>query len=254
MTRPPIACEFCVELAGGSTANPLAEMLPPGHPYLLHHDHVTGTIPSIGALAAGHVLVCPRQHVGAVASLNGLDYRSLQMAVARTRVQLELVYGSAVAVFEHGSGALSSAGACADHAHVHLIPLHDPKQLRALTDHLPWRQLGGRDLQQTATRYVKRNGYLYLDDSQHRWLCDGRYVRSQELRRAASQLLGRPDEWDWAVCPRPDLVEQTINDLHRFASPARLAPCRPQSNGSAVENGNHHNYEVAHAPTYRNPV
>ena len=60
-------CDFCSELGKPEgRPNALSALLGGASQteYLLHYTGTLGVIPSIGALAPGHVLVCPVRHVG----------------------------------------------------------------------------------------------------------------------------------------------------------------------------------------------
>jgi diadenosine tetraphosphate (Ap4A) HIT family hydrolase len=69
------ACAFCAQIAGRREHNALASLLGSGWSQrpLLVETEMSVAMPSIGALAPGHVLVSPKRHVRSAAMCGGSD-------------------------------------------------------------------------------------------------------------------------------------------------------------------------------------
>jgi histidine triad (HIT) family protein len=67
---------------------------------------------------AGHVLIIPRQHVGAFYELDEEPYVGLMLAVRRMASVIEAVY-------RPKKVGMLAAGFDVAHAHVHVLPMHD---------------------------------------------------------------------------------------------------------------------------------
>src|SRR5512142_2340162 len=104
----PDACVFCAIVAGTASAE------------VVYEDAQTLAFLDIAPLARGHVLVVPREHVGALWELAD----DLAAAVMRTTVRLA---GAVDAAFDpdginlfHSTGA--AAGQTVFHLHLHVVP------------------------------------------------------------------------------------------------------------------------------------
>lgn len=208
-------CDFCVEVRGLNDVNPLAVISRrSAAECVLASDGRTAVIPSIGALVPGHVLVCPTRHA---LSFGAMPYHDHDMAMAMADLfsdVLTTVFEAPIIRFEHGPGRRSKAGACVEHAHLHLLPLPTSPQVRAVSG-LQWQAVNPNSVHAKMRQLTDGYGYLFLQDESGSWLADGHQVRSQEMRRVVSRLTGRPHEWDWGVFERPDNVRLTVDLLAR---------------------------------------
>ena len=147
----------------------------------------------------------------ASAGLDEAEFKQLNTLVGQYRAILAEIFGVDVVAYEHGPGRLSAAGGCVDHAHVHLLPLKRSLEMRSPPP-VRWEHFE-EPVRHEQLAAMSDFGYLWLMNSEGTWLCGGEQVRSQELRRIASALLGDADRWDWAVWPRAENVRATIEAL-----------------------------------------
>lgn len=219
-SRSATSCSLCDELRG--TTRPLYNELAGTNfeSRILDENEDWVVVPSLGPLAAGHVMVLPRDHLFASLDANRRSLALFQSLVATVSDRLRQLYPDPVLIFEHGSTqADASCGACIDHAHLHIVPgpASFIESTRALfsnwEDFRSWTHLG-------EGRYRVRPPYhligvigpkpeLYIRRSSGN-------VPSQFLRQILARAMGRPDAWNWRRDPGPALFSRTISDW--FAS------------------------------------
>jgi diadenosine tetraphosphate (Ap4A) HIT family hydrolase len=206
-------CSLCAQVAGDREHDLLAPMLPgTGYQRGVARDmgHFA-LIPSVGPLAAGHVLLCPQAHRCSFAALGPDEEVEVEPAIDATEDLLSRRYGPRLYLFEHGTGAASSQPACSvEHAHLHLLPSRSdlwPAVAQAVT----WSALGDRSL----TDVVGDREYLRFRQDDGRWWIHvpRRPLRSQLLRQHLARALGVQHVWDWRTHPRAELVRETFDTV-----------------------------------------
>lgn len=199
-------CDFCDEIAGRPAGDALARLLN-RQPYsrsIVAEMGEASALPSIGALAIGHLLVCPRSHERSIAAAPSEVQADVEALHRRLRGALEGRLGRYVFAFEHGSSEGGPRVACSiEHAHLHLLPWSvDPSQL--FLSRIPrWEEwtagrVGGRE-------YLR----IWVDG---RWLVtypEGDGFASQFARRLLFESVGRSD-WDWKRYPQQRVVADTL--------------------------------------------
>src|SRR4051812_37170007 len=96
-------CFLCGQIAADPELNLLDRLLNNAwsrRPVLLENDAAVA-MPSIGALAPGHVLICPKRHCRSFAATSPDDEEGLTALVATTRRVLDQRLGVPVHTFEH---------------------------------------------------------------------------------------------------------------------------------------------------------
>ena len=211
--------DLCGELSG-STSTEFSRTYEgdPQNRILFETTNLTILV-DISPLVEGHLLVAPKKHYLNFANAM-MDYRHEAVQVTRTaRDWVCQTYGS-VALFEHGSTADRSGGACIVHAHIHVLPVaatglvavmrRDELELTALGDITSWTEIA-----ETPRPYL-----LCSDGERSLVTFPSARVRRQYLRSAAAEMLGIPDpEWDWSLVVRKDLLRNTVR---RYKSNQRL--------------------------------
>lgn len=194
-------CSLCTEAAAVSYA-PLYRA-PSGAGDLV-------VLPSVGALAPGHVLICPVDHSRSWAErppdqlVPALD---LFAAIARG---LGTLFGAPVHLFEHGNARTGTRIACSvEHAHIHALPANVSPS--SVLDHAgPWEALSwSADVLKASTAGSE---YLLYRTPDGRGYVSRRGLPptpSQLMRKLFANALGRPEAWNWRTHPAPDLVEET---------------------------------------------
>lgn len=219
-------CSLCEELHGMGLPLPvrLGGAIHANRILLEAADWVV--VPSLGPLTAGHSMLVPRTHVGSIAAW-------LHDRPARGETAVELVlrafatlYGRPILYFEHGTPCRSdarllrfdrSAGACIDHAHLHICPMSRPEVfIRATMFRLPeWTRFSSVG---AACRGLGPESAYHLMG-----MTDGpgspaevwarpclEPVPSQLLRQRLAVVTGAPQLWDWRRHPGFEAMNATI--------------------------------------------
>lgn len=210
-------CTFCTEFVFG-----------PGHPDSAYHDYATEqyadriifedsqlmVLPTIGPITAGHTMVLTREHYLSFAHVpRDLAQHAESVAIALSS-KLATRFGPVI-WFEHGPMSESATGgACTSHAHLHCVPVGDVDISVSIEKHLVGRRIDSiAALSQQAGR---DQAYIYYR-SQHgeHWAYDVTDpLPCQFLRRITASALGNDADWDWMVCPQPDVVHETLAAVH----------------------------------------
>lgn len=213
-------CAFCAQAAREPVPNLFVEELGAavGDRYVLHETDGFIVTPSIGALVPGYCLVLPTTHVRSIGHLPLQQLCRLEVLLDDVATRLARGFGGRVLYYEHGPVSVERpAGSCADHAHLHVVPVPDGVDLatrfRADFDAYPIAGLGALG------RQVERNeSYLLLGEhGGDVLLSDAGRVVSQHFRRVLAAQLGRHDEWDWVLHAHADHVWATIDQYPRTA-------------------------------------
>ena len=199
-------CHLCSQIAGDPSGDLLAQMLPT-FPYVRRVVTESGSfaaIPSLGALADGHVLLCAKEHVRSFAALPVRLDAEYQEIRSELRSTLATTYEGEVHIFEHGAARTGDRIPCTiDHAHVHLVPAA-PGIALDLSAVASWTAFDGS----LAALAEGTGGQEYLryeaPDGERRFaVADDRPFESQFMSRAFANAVGRPSTWDWRTAPVP---------------------------------------------------
>lgn len=159
-------------------------------------------VPTIGMITPGHLIAVSRRHVYSYAALprsERVEALSWIQGIAR---RLESEFGRFV-LFEHGSGESGLRGGCVAHAHVHMIP-NVPNLSARIAQSLDFVPVTSSTLAEYADA-----DYALLGDSETWRVSLSPKTPSQWIRMQAAALLGRPDEYDWALFTGEDFVAET---------------------------------------------
>jgi len=206
-----IACYVCGQIAGDPARDLIAQFLP-GSPYIRRvvlDTESFAAVPSLGPLAAGHLLLCPRTHLPSAAALLPRAHAEYESVKAALAARLTDIYQAPVHVFEHGMAASGGRTVCTvDHAHVHFVPLPEPVGCLGLTGP-EWLEFDG-SLATLAALTRGREYVMYAAPGRASRVCVGRApeLESQFMRRAIARALGR-QTWDWRTTPHPELAHRT---------------------------------------------
>lgn len=204
-------CRLCAQIAGGPEGDLLHEVL--GGPYVRRvgpEDVNVVAIPSVGPLADGHVLICPRRHARSLACAPSTVAEAAGTLADALADALVRDFGAPVHRFEHGSAVHGERVACSvEHAHLHLVPAR-VDLWRRLGSILNWREVHrGPEALRVACgdaeylRYEHPDGRVFV----HRPGPDG--VESQLVRRELAGLLGDAARWNWREHPEPARLERS---------------------------------------------
>jgi diadenosine tetraphosphate (Ap4A) HIT family hydrolase len=204
------ACSLCSQIAGRPENDLIAGMLT-GQPYVRRVILESASfvlLPSLGPLAPGHVLLCPRRHVKSLAALGSERDEEYEAVYRQTVHLLESIYGGYVHLFEHGMAARGTRTVCTvDHAHLHFVPL--PRPLEASMILNGWVAYDGSLAElRHATRgeaYVSFESPVgvrgILPDEAGR-------IESQLMRKIIAKALGKERIWNWRDYPNAALADK----------------------------------------------
>jgi diadenosine tetraphosphate (Ap4A) HIT family hydrolase len=167
-------------------------------------------MPSIGALTAGHVLVCPKEHARSIAAASSQAASDVEAIAEKCREELRQSRRLPVHAFEHGSSATGERVACSvEHAHLHLVPadVEIRPQLHSLAE---WHSL------EPSTEAIRlmAEGREYLayeaPDGERLLAVTDSGFPSQLLRQVLAAALGKPTKWNWREHPARFEIDETI--------------------------------------------
>jgi len=182
--------------------------------------------PALGHFVEGYCLIVAKDHLVTMAELESEKCVELESMLRELRRRLSTLYGQVFCVFEHGASCpIYRAGACIDHAHIHVLPIRcDVTKSLSLFRVSPIS--GFSELRRFAETSLE--SYIYYEpDLTTRLLysCDDR-VPSQLMRRLISQRLGLGQHWDWRVSP---LVSEASRFVERWQAVFAAVPDSSQA-------------------------
>lgn len=214
-------CCICGQIAGDPVSDLISNLMK-DRKYVRRVPFETenfAAIPSIGPIAPGHTLLCPKWHVRSMAMALGpgpnqselnLEYR---MADTGLSGLLSALYSKPIHRFEHGSAEYGTKVVCTvEHAHVHLVPA-EVDILPTIQSEKRWKPIA-RGFSNLRT-IVAEAEYIYYESP------DGRSVvtfsdagfESQYLRRIFAEALGAPEKWNWRSVPSVSEIDLAYRRL-----------------------------------------
>lgn len=195
-----LECPFCVLMIDGRS---------PVWGHLFNTDNDTevifqgesfSVVLDTAPLAEGHLLIIPDRHVPSLAGLLKSERSELYEVKQYAESMLEDVYGSII-YFEHGAETFARhAGACIDHAHLHLVPgdidilpnvARDYPDIRSFTSYKDaLDDLAGR----AYLMFGRATGPVY---GTHAPVCVTQYLRRTVAQASRSEAM-----WNWRDCVR----------------------------------------------------
>lgn len=207
-------CCLCAQVQGGVGANLLQQLLGTRwstRPVLLEND-VAVVMPSIGALAPGHVLVSPKLHARSLATTPRWCWDLVEQLAHEAAEHLRQVTGELVHGFEHGSARSGERVACSvEHAHLHLLPasVSIDERLASLGS---WTAIGA-DPEALFAAVQSEEYLLYRHPSGQRYvkIAPRNGFPSQLMRRVFADALDVAEYWNWRVHSAENHVRATID-------------------------------------------
>lgn len=152
-------------------------------------------------IVPGHMLVIPKGHYTSMAQVPVSYWPELEDHKGWVKRLLNQKYSESVSFFEHGAGDIvRRAGACVDHAHLHVVP-GDYNIEPILRRSYPNLRLFGN--QADAFDFFGKQPYIYLENSSGKiYGAEAPECSSQFLRRLFAAAAGKPQRWNWRDCIR----------------------------------------------------
>ena len=206
-------CTLCTEINGGRSLH--ADFYPErsGSRYLIQErDWVV--MPTIGPIVVGHILMVARRHVSSSLNSNAAELESGSTMLNRISKKISTDFSQDVVVFEHGEAFCDQkrAGACIDHAHLHVAPvsrlfvpyLQSQFDQWLVSDTLCGLREALRERPYILIGAVTHGTVLFLGR-----VCDGT-IPSQYLRLQLAMFVGEQQRWNWRNTRSVDVFERTI--------------------------------------------
>jgi diadenosine tetraphosphate (Ap4A) HIT family hydrolase len=165
---------------------------------------------ALGHFVPGYTLVLPKDHFICFAEVPVELYKELDRFIGRVRRKLKTVTGKSTMIFEHGPmDRMHTAGACIEHAHLHLLPVSN-KLLAPLKKRFGFRRLESRS--GIVRHRGERTQYVYMESPTgvHSFCPVNEILQTQFIRRLAFNSLGFPHLWDWRTAPLRDELVQFV--------------------------------------------
>ncbi|MFI7148039.1 HIT family protein [Nonomuraea sp. NPDC050022] len=188
-------CPFCVLSAEGRS--PVWEHLfhAENGDEVIFRSESFSVVLDTAPLAEGHLLIVTDRHMPSLAGLSQAERDELQVVKRDAESKLRDVYGP-ITYFEHGAESFARhAGACIDHAHLHLVPggvdifplvAHDYPNVESFTSY------------EDALESLAGRAYLMFGrDAGPAYGAHAPACVTQYLRRLVSQVAGSKAVWNW---------------------------------------------------------
>jgi len=209
-------CSFCEELLDlKSVTLPVVNRFFQEFRYskrILLETEAFFVVPSLGALMPGHVLLLPKRHYYSVGEMNERDVAELGLLAERMECLLQRLYGFCSS-FEHGCvKGVGKAGACIDHAHLHMLPLKTDLREAIRAKFGPGTEIHRlSELGQFASHQVPYLYYRAPEGSARGY--EAQQAPSQFFRQLICSTTPTESPWDWKRDVRTRIVEETYESI-----------------------------------------
>jgi len=205
----PPKCVFCSSNATNEE-RPLWDTI-------LHESAGFFTVPTLGSIVPGWLLVVSRKHFLCAGALDGISRKSLLRCVEQARAAVSSAFGPAT-VFEHGPRSPGTPVGCGvDHLHMHVAPLPESLALKCTELYgTTWNVI--QDLSELEVLHSRGVAYILVKEptgSWH-WAVPPNGVR-QPLRRAIAHMVGMENRFDYRMDAFEENVQQTVRELSSAA-------------------------------------
>jgi diadenosine tetraphosphate (Ap4A) HIT family hydrolase len=172
---------------------------------------------ALGHFVFGYTLIISKEHLPSFAYVPEHLFPELEAFRNNVLDKLHNICQHPITIMEHGAlNRCQRAGACIDHAHLHLMPLA-ADLYPVLSERFSFGELGSI----SEVRRFKDAQVPYLYYQRERLRSHGvglsQAVPSQMLRQIACQALGTPELWDWRNRPLRDLLQRFTSEYKRLA-------------------------------------
>jgi diadenosine tetraphosphate (Ap4A) HIT family hydrolase len=202
--QPMLRCPLCFAISLDKGAQRLYNTV-------LWESDGYAVVPAVGPLQVGHVMVVSRAHKPSLASLGSRLIREYDVIAKLMRAVH--AYAGAVEI-EHGAIDRRAAGACIEHAHVHWLPADN-----GIANRIAEALSTEGSIVSGVEEVARATGeYIFLRGPGGALVYNVKSLPTQFIRQIACRD-ERPDEWDWAVHPRIEVVNATVNLWKRDITP-----------------------------------
>jgi len=164
---------------------------------------------TLGCFREGYCLYMPVSHKRSFASLAESQLLTVESELVDLRQRIATEFSSFVILAEHGPGVNDSGASCCDHAHMHLIPVRDPRQV-FLQFYKCSDNLQTLNNLSELSRF-REDPYLYLScaNGQHLVWNNAKPFGRQFVRRVCADLDGLGPMFNWRIHPFHENMQRT---------------------------------------------
>jgi diadenosine tetraphosphate (Ap4A) HIT family hydrolase len=220
-------CTFCSELSGLLETTNYGKLTGQyTKSRILWSNKDFAVIPSLGPLVEGHLLLIPKHHEFSFVNLSKRLLSEAEKLILAI-IQFNRQRAHHTLIFEHGAIVQTGcayeirikkakAGACTDHAHIHIVPsLSASPIIQKIDDihfHLKKHKL--QHLNELHEAVERDFPYIIISSSKMKsWvLYVIEEVPGQFMRQMVASIVGLK-EWNWYKSPHIDLVQKTIQNI-----------------------------------------
>jgi diadenosine tetraphosphate (Ap4A) HIT family hydrolase len=172
---------------------------------------------ALGHFVFGYTLIISKEHLPSFAYVPEHLFPELEAFRNNVLDKLHNICQHPITIMEHGAlNRCQRAGACIDHAHLHLMPLA-ADLYPVLSERFSFGELGSisevRRFKDAQVPYL----YYQREGLRSHGVGLSQAVPSQMLRQIACQALGTPELWDWRNRPLRDLLQRFTSEYKRLA-------------------------------------
>ena len=210
-----VRCHLCSQIAG-HPGNDLLSSVLGDDSYVRRVALETenfALVPSVGPIADGHVLLCPKRHLCSFSGIPILMDAEFGQIKAMTIALLTSKFAKPIHCFEHGMRRDGSRVLCTvEHAHLHFVPA--PVDVRDVLgcEADPWVPIESTLLSLAAE--TGGDEYLmYETPSRQSYVmrADNREIESQYIRKVFAAKMGEAETWNWRDYPKIEQLRETWN-------------------------------------------
>lgn len=203
------SCSFCSEMKDEDYFNFFFQDCKEEHfNRIIAKNDLFCLLPTLGCFIEGYTLLVTVNHFDSFSTIGIGNLKSLKSTLENLKKKYLQLY-SGVSIFEHGCvDKLNKAGACYQHAHLHIVPLniHIDNQL------LP-NLIRINSVEDLNNFKDTKESYLYLSVLNDDYVIVNPEISSQFMRKIVANQINKPDLWNWREFPFTDNIIKTKNHL-----------------------------------------
>lgn len=214
-------CDFCLEFSNINEYkfSSFYQLFPHLNDRILLETENFVVVPSFGQIVEGYLLIITKFHILSMGELSPQLHSELNGIIQYSTEIIQFAYNTGCIQFEHGAvTSKNTGGCCIDHAHLHLVPLN--LKMSDIYDNFYFRmeRYEAQNFPDSTKLLLNQNKpYLYIkifsDFYFNPILLDATDLPSQYMRRIIAKLVGKPDEWDWAINIGKQRLENCLRNL-----------------------------------------
>ena len=192
-------CDFCLRIDGQMPERDWFDFK------IIEYFDGIYTVPALGALDPGHLLLVPEEHVPASSDLTTDRRATLDRTREYWEAKLRSEWGQPVLIFEHGSTGENASAACIAHVHWQLLCTDYAEDATASL---------GDELE---TEGAPIDGPYLMARCSDRSVIRRSVNEPQYFRRYLAARAGNPERADYLLYPNLPSMNETIRRLYQYS-------------------------------------